>query len=446
MTNQGFSKLSYNTLDRITDIFPSFAPKVFQKVFLGIMGSETSYSFYLKKYKRQLSKSKHIDSILIVVDLNIGDAVLLQNSIETVRYFYPNARIDYFCNQKGGEMISELPLADNVYKVFKGGMPSENDIIKMREIITANNYSVILNLSPFVKKEDFPARVNAIQLFIPFSVYILYLWRIKAEEMHISNIICTFLSDFLTKENENSPGINSVKYPIHTTTKGNTVYLSHKAIRSARQFLESHGILSAERLMLFNPDVTIKYSMIPFEAQIQILRKILESDDIDYLLIAKAYFKTGLEDRILENIPEEMHRKIIIVPHMPLDAFVALIDLCDVFLTGDTGTLHIAASRKEPCDKSDRLRNRTSVVSVIGPTDSRMFCYDSSKPGHLPAYQDAPSKVFVADSPCRNVTCLNKTVKTCKEIRCFANIDPDKISFHVISYFQYRNTAVQKAG
>jgi ADP-heptose:LPS heptosyltransferase len=449
MTNNGLSKLSFNALDRITDVFPSFGPKIFQKIFLSIFGSDKFYSYYLKKYRGQLLKTKYFDKILIMVDLNIGDAVLLQKSVEVARYYFPNARIDYLCNRLGGELISELPMADNIYKVFRGGgAPSESDLNTLREIITVNNYGLILNLSPFVKKEDFPNGINTIQLYVLFTVYILYLWRVKAEQMHISNIICSFLNDFLkplpafSEKNK----IEIVKKPFHSAYKGNTVYLPHDAIWSAHEFLESHNIFSMERLLLFNPDVTVKYSMIPFEIQIQILKKILESNDIDYVLIAAAYFNSRLEEKILKSLPEELHAKVIIVPHMPLNTFVALIDLCDVFLTGDTGPLHIAASWKEPIDENDRLRNRTSVVSIIGPTDSRMFCYDSAKPGHLPASQNAPSKVFAAEAPCRNVTCLNKTVKTCKEVRCFANIDPDKISSYIISCFHYRRTSVQKLG
>jgi hypothetical protein len=126
---------------------------------------------------------------------------------------------------------------------------------------------------------------------------------------------------------------------------------------------------------------------------------------------------------------------VIIVPHVPLSTYTALIDLCDVFLSGDTGPVHIAASRKELSGTGQPMRNRTVIVSVIGATDSQIFSYDSSKPGHMPANQDAASKSFVCDSPCRNITCLNKTAKTCKDVNCFANIETDKISSYIVSHF-----------
>lgn len=398
MTNQGFSKLGFHTLDRITDVFPSFGPRVFQRIFLSIFGSKEFYTYYLRKYQRQLLRTKYFNKIFIIVDINIGDAVLLQNSIKILRCNFPDARIDYACNGQGGELISELPAVDNIYKVFNGGgIPSENDLKELREIITFNNYDLILNLSPFVNNKSLRFGGNVIQLYVLFSAYIMHLWRIKAEQMHISYIIYSFFNDFLkplrTGNRRNAIGI--LNNSSQSRLNGNLVYLSHDSIQAANEFLQKHNIYSMDRLLLFNPDVTVKYSMIPFQIQIQILKKILESNEIDYVLIAAAYSNPGIEEKILRRLPEELHRKIVIVPHMPLGDYTALIDLCDVFLTGDTGPLHIAASWKITLDDNDRLRNRTVVISIIGPTDSRMFCYDSTKPGHLPANQDAPSKVFV---------------------------------------------------
>lgn len=449
MTNQGFSKLGLHTLDRITDVFPAFGPRVFQKIFLSIFGSTISYTYYLRKYQRQLLKTKYFNKILVIVDINIGDAVLLQNSIKIIRYNFPDAQIDYTCNRQGGELISELPAVDNIYQVFNGGgIPSGNDLKKLKEIIILNNYDLILNLSPFLNKKSLQFGGNVIQLYILLSAYIFHLLRIKTEQIHISYIIYSFFNDFLkpvcTRNLRDAIGI--VKDSSQSMINGNLVYLSHDAIQTANEFLQKHNIYSMDRLLLFNPDATVKYSMIPFEIQIQMLKKILVSDDIDYVLIAAAYTNPGLEEKILRCLPEELHGKIIIVPHMALSAYSALIDLCDVFLTGDTGPLHIAASWKEPLDEKDQLKNRTVVISIIGPTNSRLFCYDSTKPGHLPANQDAPSKVFVGEALCRNISCLNKTGKTCKEVRCFRDIDPDKISSYIISYFHHLRASVLKMG
>jgi len=441
--NKGFSNLSYRVLDRITDLFPSFGPKIFQKVFFTFFGSFTAYKYSLKKYQRYLFNAKHFEKILVIVDINIGDAVLLQNSIEVLRDYFPGAAIDYMCSRQGGELISELNTAAHIYNIFNsGGIPTEEDINILIKIIDTNDYDVIFNLSPFLKRNLFSKETNIIQLYIPFSVYVCYMMHIKSKTMHVSEIICSFFDDFLKPLfNEKS---HSKQLP-----SGNIVYVSDESIQCAGEFLLKYNILPGNSILMFNPDVTLKYSMIPFDVQVSVLKKIMESEAADYLLIAKAYNYKGIENEILNSLnlkSNEIREKIIIIPHMPLNTFTALIDFCDVFLSGDTGPLHIAASRKKSVSGNKTLRNRTSVISVIGPTNSAMFCYDSTLAGHMPANQDAPSKVFASESPCRNITCLNKTAKTCKEIRCFVNIEPDKISSYIISYFQYLKAPLQKLG
>jgi hypothetical protein len=56
-----------------------------------------------------------------------------------------------------------------------------------------------------------------------------------------------------------------------------------------------------------------------------------------------------------------------------------------------------------------------------------MSGYDHFQPGYVPANQDAESHTFVSKSPCRNITCLNKMMKTCERLRCFESLDTQAI-------------------
>jgi hypothetical protein len=48
---------------------------------------------------------------------------------------------------------------------------------------------------------------------------------------------------------------------------------------------------------------------------------------------------------------------------------------------------------------------------------------------------DAPSWCYLAGSPCRNITCLNKMFKTSGTIRCFEHVDLEGLSTIVVSHF-----------
>jgi hypothetical protein len=115
-----------------------------------------------------------------------------------------------------------------------------------------------------------------------------------------------------------------------------------------------------------------------------------------------------------------------------------LIDLADVFVSGDTGPLHVAAARKISRTNRREFRNQTAVLSLFGATPARMSGYDSRKTGYLPACQDAPSLCYTAGSPCRNITCLNKMLKTCPTVRCFEEMDIDALAEWMESFIKTR--------
>jgi hypothetical protein len=121
---------------------------------------------------------------------------------------------------------------------------------------------------------------------------------------------------------------------------------------------------------------------------------------------------------------------------LPLEVYSALIDFCDVFVSGDKGPLHLAAARRFSRTGKFVFRNRTAVLSLFGATPARMSGYDSFQPGYLPANQDAPSWAYTAGSPCRNITCLNKMYKTCRTIRCFDEVDIEGLARRVGSYLE----------
>jgi len=126
---------------------------------------------------------------------------------------------------------------------------------------------------------------------------------------------------------------------------------------------------------------------------------------------------------------------------MSLDVYAAVLDYADVFITGDTGPLHLAAARRYARSGSHRFRNRTAVLSLFGATISRMSGYDSSQAGYLAANQDAPSWCYVAASPCRNVTCLNKCFKTCRTVRCFEGANVADLAALVLAHLDGRAPA-----
>ena len=439
MTNEGFTKLAFNSLDRITDIFPSFGSRVFQKIFLFVFGSEKLYNYLLHKYQKKLLKTKNFNRILIIADVNIGDSINTQAGIEVARGFFPGSEIEYICSKIGGEVIEGSPFVDNVFKIYRNsGLPLEEDVAKIIEIVKNGEYSLILNMCPFINKKTLNCNANVIQLYVPLVSYILYLGKINSENLNLSSVAYTFFWNFLSLlfKSRIYDSNNIQKFNFDSGYAGNRVYLSNEDVEAAANFLMKNNIYQKGPLILFNLSVTIKFSMIPIDIQLQTIQDVISSEDITAVLIFKGYSDINIDTMIIDRIPATYTGKIITIPNtLTIKEFTALIDFCDMFVSGDTGTVHIAASRKININSNNPMRNKTALVSVFGASDSRIYNYDSKRYGHSPANQDVVSKVFVGAAPCRNFTCINRIIKTCKEVRCFQGLTAENISSYIISYF-----------
>ncbi len=416
-------------LDWTTDRAPSFGPKVFQPAFVGLFGSRMVSGFFLRKYQRQWESlrakllSSEADStrhkILLLADVCIGDSVLDAECLKILRQTFPFAEIHYGCHKTGGELIEGMP-GVWVHNIIVGdrGFPTEQDISRLQSLFAEERFSVVLNMGPFLGKDALGSDAQMIQLYVPFAAYVFRAWK-QNRYRHISYLSRAFFSEFLAVGSTSIHG-TSLKGEHREPLNTNTVYLSRAALSLAKTFLDDWYILPNSGIVFFNPDATSQFGQIPFEVQATLLRKVTELEQISAVLIGKAYTSVDIEQGLIATLSDVLKKKVHIVPHIPIEAYTALIDASDMYISGDTGPLHIAACRKLGEDNRP-LRNRTAVIAIYGATDSRMYGYDSEQPFHAPANQDVPSRSFSAPAPCRNITCVNKFGKSCTEVRCFGS-------------------------
>ncbi len=444
MTNKGFSKLGLWLLDRATDASPSFGPKVFQRAFVGLFGSRTISNIIIQKYRKQWAAvsgalleqqpGTPTPKILLVVDVCIGDSVLAAECLPSIRDSFPHAEIHYACNETGGSLIEGMP-GVHVHNVIQGarGFPTEHDLDRLRALVSREKFSVVLNLGPFLDKKVLGHYAPMIQLYVPLAAFVLCAWK-QDKIRHISHLSRKFVAEFVGNNN-----LRDSAFVTRNATTGaankNSVYLSSEAIMSARVFLNSRGLRQGTGIVFFNPDATSKFGQIPFAIQAKLLREIVALKQVSAILIGRAYSSPDIERSLIALLPDTSREKVHVVPHIPIETYTALIDASDMFISGDTGPLHIASCRKLAAN-GQSLRNRTAIVAIYGATDSRMYGYDSEQPYHVPANQDVPSRSFSAPVPCRNITCVNKFGKSCAEVRCFDNLPVDEIFEYIATHLK----------
>jgi hypothetical protein len=215
--------------------------------------------------------------------------------------------------------------------------------------------------------------------------------------------------------------------------KGVPLTLSDKAVQEARDFLAASKVPTDRPLVFFNPDTASSFTRIPFEKQLEFL-KLLAGAKV-HLLLGSAFTAKDIEAELTGRMTQEEKAKVTVVPtSLSIDGYSALIDFTDVFISGDTGPLHMAAARKVSKSGNHTFRNRTFVISIFGATPARMSGYDSTDLLFPAANQDVLSRTYVSESPCRNITCVNKMAKTCKVVRCFEVLDVQGIFGDIQDY------------
>jgi ADP-heptose:LPS heptosyltransferase len=416
MKKEVLYKKLFNLTSIITDHFPKAGARILDFLLLNILGNKILFKFFSLQAERRVKKVKTFNCFLLVSDMNIGDAINCSSGVAAVRKIFPDAEIDYVVKKSTKNLFKGNSDISNLFPVFIGSpFPTDDDLLTLKRLAQNKAYDLIINFSPMIDNKIFGNR-NVVD----FSLIAVELLRNAKDKQSINNVsfqtyrfITILFKDLLPE------GFNN-------RFNGPGIYLSDDAIEKADNFLSDHGISNEVPIVMFNPDTSSKYTRIPFVVQLELLKKIAGLECI--IFISEGRIEKNIEKKLIQYLQPEVREKIIIVnAGFNLEEYAALTDLSDIFITGDSGPLHLAAARKYSRSGQYSLRNKTAIFSIFGSTPERVYGLDSKAPGFFAANQDAPSRVFVGKSPCRNISCINKLAKTCSQVRCFQQLDSDEI-------------------
>lgn len=423
-------KLLFAASSRLTDLFPAFGARLLNATVRPIFGSRVLDAVNARRNRAIMQRVKSFRRFLVIPDIHIGDAVLTQPALTAVRDFFPDAEVDYVVNAAMAPLVEGHPEATRVLPAFTGGMfPSPADVAALREIIRKGRYDLCLSFSSLLDPDE---QADAQQPFVSVMSRSATIVRNESDPSQINHFS---YQDYLFVRDVLSMVARPVREECY---QGTRTTCSDEAIEGARRFAAEAGVSPGAPVVMFNPDGASPFTTMPFPSQIALLESIVRDTSPDTtILVGAGHTAAGIGQRLIDALQAPLRAKVRIVPKsLPLDVYAALIDLTDVFVTGDTGPLHLAAARRFSRSGSHQFRNRTAVLSFFGATMPRMSGYDSSQPGYLPANQDAPSWCVLAESRCHNITCLNKLYKTCREVRCFERLEIDSLADVIVSYLR----------
>lgn len=409
---------AYRFINLLTKCFPNNGARFIDGFLLAAAGNKPLSTLLFRKCTRLVGSVKKMEAICVIADVHIGDALITSAYVSSLRDFFPEARIDYVANRDAESLIGGNPDISELHPVYSSSAfpyPSASETQTIGNLLQRTDYDLIVNLCPFLAKSVF--RPGKVLGYFGLATSVARAQRDPQQTSHLVRQSHDYIHGVLERA-----GYASTR----SGFRGVGVYLSEKARAEAEEFMRNRCSRPDRPTILLNTDASTPFTRIPVDLQTEMVNELAELPC--RILLSPSRSEAGLEEAILKAMSPDKRSKITVVPKaFSLDTYAALVDRSDVFITGDTGPLHVAAARKFSKSGEHEFRNKTAVFSVFAATPPRIYGYDSGTAGFLAANQDAPSRAYAAPSPYRNLAYVVKSYIAAKPQDFFDGLETKQV-------------------
>jgi heptosyltransferase-2 len=263
---------------------------------------------------------KKIKKILIRSTNWIGDAIMTTPAVRAIRKNFPDAQISILTKPWVAPVFLNSPYVDNLLIYDEAGK-HKGMVGKMR-------------LAKELKQYSFDA---AILLQNAFEAALITFFAGIPCRIGYNTDVRGFL---LTHSVSCTPQIKK----IHQTGYLDLV-VNNKSQKRAVEILKEHGISRTNRLVGINPSATFGPAKQWFPERYAAL-----SDKIHEIFGARILLFGGPKDRELGRRISQMmqHPLVDLCGKTRLEEAIALISMCNLFITNDSGLMHVAAALDIP--------------------------------------------------------------------------------------------------
>jgi heptosyltransferase II len=323
----------------------------------------------------------------------IGDLVMATPVLSDLRKAFPKARITAMCRSPTAELLSEDPEIDELFCFSKASVFGRHDekrniIEKLRQ----GKYDVgILLTHSFSSAWWFWQGKVAMRLGYDCNGRKLLLTHSipldgKIREQHL---VTTYKQLLLPLD-----------IPISTTAP--RLYIQEKEVQAARELLKKHGVLDDQLIVGINPGATYGSAKCWLPERFREVTQHL----LVHKKIAVVYFGDQATESLVKEICQGLSPQVVNLAGVTsLRELSALISLCDVLLTNDSGPMHIA----------DAVG--TAIVALFGSTNEQVTA---------PFNKSIVIHKHVECSPCYQRKCPI-------DFRCMKRIGSDEVYQKIMS-------------
>ncbi|HJT58594.1 MAG TPA: glycosyltransferase family 9 protein [Ktedonobacteraceae bacterium] len=337
---------------------------------------------------------KHVQSgveearLLITMPWGIGDAIVVGlSAVDQIRRDDPDGdvEIDILCNRVQSELLEEDPRIHRIIQVDKRLFPTNEagtwkrglflppETVKLLEYLRDQDYAAVLT---FMFAPTFFYRLHTQVLFLNLKQVEQVISALKAyRDMPIQKIIRLSINKFFDMKATEPSAEETIP-----------LYICPEHIQQARREIariKEHAAIPPERskLLLVAPDTSSEITRPPTHLLADGIGAALQQDQQLLVSILPGYTDKDAAERLLKALMPAFSGRISMMPAEPKHSLLelaALIDQSDVFITGDTSVMHLAAATKrikQPIRKALAPANSVKIIALFGGTHPGLHGY-----------------------------------------------------------------------
>lgn len=287
--------------------------------------------------------------IVVTFLMHLGDVILTTPFLHVLRKAAPHSHITYVMDEKLKEVMQYNPNIDTIITVDKKGR--HNSIGALRRIgksiknVVGRPVDIVINLHPnertsFLAYEIGAAYTTGMSHFL-FRPFMSKYTRLDRKTRHAADMYINVLEQL---------GVQDI------SNKGLEIYSCSQWDEAVRNFYESHGVSDVDTLIGFNVGSAVPEKRWPKERFAEVADFFCQKG---YKVV---FFGGPMDVDMVRDVVNHMnHTPIVATGAFGLGELAAAIRHCNLFITNDSGPMHVAVSQRVP------------LVALYGPSNPKFY-------------------------------------------------------------------------
>ena len=296
-------------------------------------------------------------TIAVFKFFGMGSIIEATPLLRAIRERYPEARLVFVTFESNEKLVSKLGICDDVRAIrTRTPVVFAADVIKQVLYLRFKRVEAIIDLEFFSKFSTLVSFATRARIRVGF--HLNDFWRHSLITHPIYFNYFRHISDVYEQAGQEL----GVEIKNKSLSRLNT---DEKSRQSAKEYLAGHGFGPGMVLcgVNINASELSHQRRWPVKNWAVLIEKLLENYENMLVVLTGSPSERSYVESLAEQLPSEYHRRVAIAAGATsFDEFLALLGQFDVFVTSDSGPLHMAAAQGTP------------TVSLWGPTRPDFYC------------------------------------------------------------------------